>query len=1171
MVMPILAPAMVTMMCTGEATMLLARWGGGRWGHLPPTPVRRGGSHAGGAAAAHPGVALRMGLPSGDASAGGAQPRARCRGRGWGRLKSCAAEVHCDVVSVPEGGDGDGVSDGQRRMQAFRERVRGRAVVVEDVASLYEYPLDDFQESGVSGFLEGFSLVVCAPTSSGKTLIAEAAAAAILARGKRLFYTTPLKALSNQKLREFQQIFGEDNVGILTGDTVWNRKAPIMVMTTEILRNMLYDSVGSILGKGWLVDVDAIVLDEVHYLSDISRGTVWEETIIYSPKDVQLICLSATVSNPEDLASWIERVHGPTKLVTASKRPVPLQWHFSTRQALLPLLNEESTAMNPKLKINQEKENKRMFMDYFGDELSKKGQSSPLRTRVGFGGKDRGESRMQKSKETEKKLTEEQIMFLRRKQVPKIKDTLMQLKERDMLPAIWFIFSRKGCDLAVSYVEDCNLLSDDEARQVQEALREYQQQYPEAIRDIGVKALMQGAAAHHAGCLPTWKAFIEELFQRGLVKVVFTTETLAAGINMPARTAVLSSMSKRGNDGHTLLSSNAMLQMAGRAGRRGIDNQGHVVVVQTAFEGAEDAVSCILAGPEPLVSQFTTTYGMVLNLLAGPRVANRAEKSDDERDTRLTRRARTLDETRALVEQSFGNFIGSDILVSAQQHLTSLRQEIDRLQAENTSEGFFSTLSKELNKKQLQEYVTLSKKVAEAKDHVRKSQQMLQHSREKMIEQVMEECGDSRLAYVCVEYVDQLTGQEHMVSVACVGSFLHPPLGSDLQESELLELNSEEDESAISITSDVEDTHSMTSASPQYVGLGFDNCWYVFTGGSVSCIYNNSLSKPENPGECVGTLLKERLQADPPMWKKAGESGSSSSCAVWNAGSEADTSRWASQVPPIHELPKEWQKSSDVVKAEKVFANTNEDLVKLNKKLKLTQGYRKYKLLLDLQQKRKNKIANLQSTASSIDSRMKQLQPSGWKDFLQVMGVLQSAGALDAESNALLPLGETAAVVRGANELWLTLTFMRDVTYFLKPSQLAAACGALVSEGMKTRNKQISSARFSESRGVRDWVIKMEDLRSWLLRLQASHGVEIPVGLDKRFAGIVEAWASGVSWQELIEHSGMDEGDAARLLRQTLDLVSQIVHLPHVDPGLEQNARAARAAMDRSPISELFV
>ncbi|CAK9185732.1 unnamed protein product [Ilex paraguariensis] len=238
-----------------------------------------------------------------------------------------------------------------QRVQRICNEVRefGEDIIdVEELASIYTFRIDKFQRLAIQAFLRGSSVVVSAPTSSGKTLIAEAAAVATVARGKRIFYTTPLKALSNQKFREFRETFGDSNVnvGLLTGDSAVNRDAQVLIMTTEILRNMLYQSVGMVSSGSGLFHVDVIVLDEVHYLSDTSRGTVWEEIVIYCPKEVQLICLSATVANPDELAGWIGQIHGKTELVTSSKRPVPLNWHFSTKTAMLPLLDEKGTSIN---------------------------------------------------------------------------------------------------------------------------------------------------------------------------------------------------------------------------------------------------------------------------------------------------------------------------------------------------------------------------------------------------------------------------------------------------------------------------------------------------------------------------------------------------------------------------------------------------------------------------------------------------------------------------------------------------------------------------------------------------------------------------------------------------------------------------------------------------------
>ncbi|KAG2253792.1 hypothetical protein Bca52824_083928 [Brassica carinata] len=242
-----------------------------------------------------------------------------------------------------------------QRVEKLRSLVRDFGVEmidIDELVSIYDFRIDKFQRLAIEAFLRGSSVVVSAPTSSGKTLIAEAAAVATVARGRRLFYTTPLKALSNQKFREFRETFGDDNVGLLTGDSAINKDAQIVIMTTEILRNMLYQSVGMASSGTGLFHVDAIVLDEVHYLSDISRGTVWEEIVIYCPKEVQLICLSATVANPDELAGWIGEIHGKTELVTSTRRPVPLTWYFSTKHSLLPLLDEKGTHVNRRLSLN---------------------------------------------------------------------------------------------------------------------------------------------------------------------------------------------------------------------------------------------------------------------------------------------------------------------------------------------------------------------------------------------------------------------------------------------------------------------------------------------------------------------------------------------------------------------------------------------------------------------------------------------------------------------------------------------------------------------------------------------------------------------------------------------------------------------------------------------------
>lgn len=463
------------------------------------------------------------------------------------------------------------------RVYALVERVQGGSgadgmgrgdITISDIKGLFSFPMDKFQIQTVEAFLRGSSVVVAAPTSSGKTLVAEAAAAATIARGGKIVYTTPLKALSNQKLREFREKFGEGNVGLMTGDAAVNREAPILIMTTEILRNMLYAGMGEE-EDSRLGGIDTVVLDEVHYLSDISRGTVWEETIIYCPPRVKLICLSATVANPDELAEWIESIHGPTELVTSARRPVPLRWHFSTRFGMQPLLNAQQTAINPRLLLAPEEEESEAEGDAEGDSVGfesflKKGKSGGGRgtTRGGRrGGRGRepyedmagrmarglrdkkragargGASELARdelalyedemrargrkggNRGAKRELSPEDMKKLWRRQVPRVRDTLLQLQRHNMLPAIWFIFSRRGCDTAVTYVNDLQLLNPQEQEEMNEALREFHAQQPEAVRKGCAAALLRGVAAHHAGCLPAWKGFIEELYQRGLIKV----------------------------------------------------------------------------------------------------------------------------------------------------------------------------------------------------------------------------------------------------------------------------------------------------------------------------------------------------------------------------------------------------------------------------------------------------------------------------------------------------------------------------------------------------------------------------------------------------------------------------------------------------------------------------
>ncbi len=429
--------------------------------------------------------------------------------------------------------------------------------------SEFPFELDDFQKEACNFIDNGSSVVVCAPTGAGKTVIAQHAINNALAKGERIFYTTPLKALSNQKYYDFSEQYGHDNVGLLTGDTSINRNANVVVMTTEVFRNMLYGTnFGAVADN--LKNVKYVILDEVHYMNDEQRGTVWEESIIYCPTNIQLVALSATVANADELTAWINSVHSKTELVNTDFRPVPLKFLYfdsSKPDRLLPLLTP-SGQLNRK--INPEKR-------VFGNN--------------------------------------------RKKQKSHVKDVVRNLHEQDMLPAIYFTFSRKKCDEQMEKCAELELITKSEQVQIRQFIDGYIAENPHLYNNRHIEYLLQGVASHHAGLLPAWKNLVEKLFQKGLIKVVFATETLAAGINMPARSTVISSTSKRTDSGHRMLTASEFLQMSGRAGRRGMDEVGYVTIVGTMFQSPEEVAELVLSGANPLESKFSPSYSMVLNLL----------------------------------------------------------------------------------------------------------------------------------------------------------------------------------------------------------------------------------------------------------------------------------------------------------------------------------------------------------------------------------------------------------------------------------------------------------------------------------------------------------------------------------------------------------------------------
>ena len=519
------------------------------------------------------------------------------------------------------------------------------------------FPPDAFQVASFDALDAGRSVLVAAPTGSGKTLVAEYAIAKAVSEGKKSFYTTPLKALSNQKYGDLLRQYGPDNVGLLTGDNSINGDAPIVVMTTEVLRNMIYARSGALLGLRY------VVLDEVHYLQNPYRGAVWEEVIIHTPPEVDLVCLSATVSNAEEFADWIETVRGATTAVIEERRPVELQnlYLVGDRSAevmhLLPtfvngLPNAEAAALDNK------------------------------------------ETKAPWARRTRGKLY-----------TPRRADVAELLWDEQMLPAIYFIFSRAGCDEAVARCLDSGLrLTTPEERVRIRAIAEAK---VDALSDDDLRVLNYGAwltgleagiAAHHAGMVPPFKEAVEACFAEALVKVVFATETLSLGINMPARSVVIEKLTKFTGERHEPLTPGEYTQLTGRAGRRGIDEVGYAIVLWSPFVPFDQVAGLASTRTYALSSSFRPTYNMAANLVrrypadVAHHLLNlsfaqyRADADVVRLESQLERKKALLDRAEAEAECELGDVAEYRSLLQAARRresgpstLTQISESLDRL------------------------------------------------------------------------------------------------------------------------------------------------------------------------------------------------------------------------------------------------------------------------------------------------------------------------------------------------------------------------------------------------------------------------------------------------------------------------------------------------------------
>jgi ATP-dependent RNA helicase HelY len=466
------------------------------------------------------------------------------------------------------------------RYAAFRRQQEEHGPVLAEFEALYDFRFDGFQVQACRALGDGHGVLVAAPTGSGKTVVGEFAVHLALGGGRKCFYTTPIKALSNQKYGDLARRYGADRVGLLTGDNSINGEAPVVVMTTEVLRNMLYAGSPTLAGLGY------VVLDEVHYLADRFRGAVWEEVIIHLPQSVLVVALSATVSNAEEFGDWLTQVRGGTTVIVDEHRPVPL-WQHMLADGRLYDLWVAGSQLNPELIRLSRREEWAERTAPSRPGRGRNGARRPVRPRP-----------------------------------PGRPQIIGLLDAGGLLPAITFIFSRAGCDAAVRQclAAGVRLTTPEEARLITDLAERRTADISDSDLDVlgygeWLTGLQRGIAAHHAGMLPAFKEVVEELFEAGLVRAVYATETLALGVNMPARTVVIEQLDKWNGETHVPLTPGEYTQLTGRAGRRGIDVEGHGVVLWQ--RGMDPAVVAGLAGTRtyPLTSSFRPSYNMAVNLV----------------------------------------------------------------------------------------------------------------------------------------------------------------------------------------------------------------------------------------------------------------------------------------------------------------------------------------------------------------------------------------------------------------------------------------------------------------------------------------------------------------------------------------------------------------------------
>jgi len=766
-----------------------------------------------------------------------------------------------------------------------------------------------------------------------------------------------------------------------------------------------------------LVNLESVILDECHYMNDPQRGTVWEETIIHCPSRTQIIALSATIANANQLKSWINQVHGPTQLINSDIRPVPLDFIFCSAKGFHPLLNKKKNGIHPNCKVWR----------------SPKGQKNKMK-----------------------------VGRLVQPKSPSISFVISKLFDQNMLPAIYFIFSRKGCDRALESINHLNLVNYKEASLISQRLKQYSKYNQEGIKDnVLFEALKKGIASHHAGLLPAWKELVEELFQKGLIKVVFATETLAAGINMPARTTVISSLSKRSEDGHRLLFSSEFLQMSGRAGRRGKDTQGYVVTVQNRFEGAKEASSLALSKPNPLISQFSPSYGMVLNLLQNY----------------------TLSKSQELIKRSFGSFV----------HISQSSKENSDLNALNEELINLKKLTDNISWEDFDSYEKLKNRLKE----------------------------ERRLLKILEKQASQKLLEEITIAIQFLadGSFIAvkaPQIKRKIVPAIICK------------------QFLRSNKNLNILCLTVDNLFILIKPDSIVNIF------PEIEALDLSKLISPNLNF-------SGESYRGDERSLIFATKILEVSQANLLTFPKYDLAKE------VVSQKQSITQLEEEIIK--------QPFHELGDLKKLK-KLRNKISMMEIAIEEKQILLEKKENYNWKKFTDLIKILNYFGCL--EDIDLTDVGKSIGSLRTENELWVGLVLISGYLDDLEPPDLAAVIQAI---SLEVRRSNLW-CNFKPSSKVLDVFNELESLKKLLSEQQLNHFIDFPIYLEKDLTGIISQWARGKKWREIIFNTSLDEGDVVRIIRRTIDVLSQIQYCESLSNKLKNNAKLTLKAINRFPVSE---